>query len=565
MRTIDTEGQADRPHGSPFLIDSCKFNYGEQIDLAALDLADDKVRNWPMVYILANQDSAYVGQTTSVATRINQHEASEEKKDFDSVNIIFNEEFNTSVITDYEHRLIDLMHADGRYCLTNKNDGMTDTNYFSKASYSEMFDDLWESLRRLELADHTIDEIEESEVFKYSPYKGLTTDQRLALDNILSAIDNGLENAKPVVVEGMPGTGKTILAIYLLKSLRDNPKYKDMNIRIVEPVTSLRKTLQKSLRGVSGIDKNDIISATDLTKSDYGYADGKKKCFDILLVDEAHRLKHRVNLGTQFRNYDKTNKKLGLPKEATQLDWVLDQAKLPIIFYDSLQTVGPSCISADVMQSTLGQAIENPIRLDSQMRVKGGKQYLEYISSILAGKNPKPRTFEGYDLVFHDSFSDFVTSFETTFDKHNLSRMIAGYAWKWKTKDNEDLNLYDIEIDGIGRRWNCTYENWVGKGVEDAQIAHEVGCIHSIQGYDLSYAYVLIGEDIELDPENSLLRANKEHYYDRNGFATASPEALTQYIKNIYYVLLTRGIYGTHIYVQNKELRDYLKKYFRVA
>lgn len=85
------------------------------------------------------------------------------------------------------------MHADGRYKLTNKNDGMTDTNYFSKETYTTMFEELWEELRRLELADHTIAEIEESEVFKYSPFKGLTTDQRVALDKILSAIDVGLE------------------------------------------------------------------------------------------------------------------------------------------------------------------------------------------------------------------------------------------------------------------------------------------------------------------------------------------------------------------------------------
>ena len=126
-----------------------------------------------MVYILANKDSAYVGQTTSVATRMSQHGANEEKRDFETVNIIFNEEFNTSVITDYEHRLIGYMHADGRYKLTNKNDGMTDTNYFSKETYTTMFEELWEELRRLELADHTIAEIEESEVFKYSPLKGL--------------------------------------------------------------------------------------------------------------------------------------------------------------------------------------------------------------------------------------------------------------------------------------------------------------------------------------------------------------------------------------------------------
>ncbi|MEG2369329.1 MAG: DNA/RNA helicase domain-containing protein, partial [Raoultibacter sp.] len=458
-----------------------------------------------------------------------------------------------------------LMHADGRYRLTNKNDGMTDTNYFSKSRYAAMFEDLWEDLRRLELADQTIGKIEESEVFKYSPYKGLTPDQRVALDKILEAIGGGLDKAEPIVVEGMPGTGKTILAIYLLKTLKDDPKYAGMNVRIIEPVTSLRNTLKKSLKRVSGMSKDDIISPADIMKTQYGYVQGEKKCFDIVLVDESHRLRRRKNLGTQYGNYDKVNKELGLSKEATQIDWILDQVKLPIFFYDPLQTVGPSCIEGEVVQSLLGDAVAHPIGLDSQMRVKGGKEYLSHVSALLAGENSEPGAFEGYDFVLHEKFSSFVDSFNRTFNEHNLSRMVAGYAWEWKTKDKNKNNkeLYDIEIDGIGKRWNCTYDNWVVKGADNPSVAHEVGCIHSIQGYDLSYAYVIVGDDIRLNPSTGQLEADEKSYFDKNGQATASPEELTQYIKNIYYVLLTRGIYGTHVYVHNAELRRYLSRYFR--
>ncbi len=565
MRVIPTKTNAENPTGKPFIIERCPFQFGKQIDpLEVVQLDEDKVLNWPMVYILANDASAYVGQTTSVATRITQHEANEEKRDFTTVNIIFNEEFNASVITDYEHRLIGYMQGDGRYKLTNKNSGMNNTNYFSKAQYSEMFEDLWEQLRALDLVEHTIDEIEESEVFKYSPYKGLTVDQRVALDKIMDAIKNGLDKAEPIVIEGMPGTGKTVLAVYLLKMLKDDPDYVDMNIRIIEPVTSLRETLQRSLKGISDLSKNDIIAPSDLAKEKLGYIPNKKKCFDIVLIDEAHKLKQRTNLGTQFGNYDKVNEKLGLRHEATQIDWVLDQVKLPIFFYDPLQSIGPSCVDAERIQNSLKAAIKNPIRLDSQMRVKGGTGYLKYIKSILDGNNPERRSFDGYELVLHDDFSDFVSSFETTYDKHDLTRMIAGYAWKWVSKNDKSPDTYDITFDNIGLRWNCTYENWVGKGLDNGAIAHEVGCIHSIQGYDLSYAYVIIGEDLELDKNTGQLVANGKNYYDRNGKATASAEELTQYIKNIYYVLLTRGIYGTHLYVANPELRKCLSRFFPV-
>ena len=560
MITIPTSTQAEVPEGSPFYVDICQFKPGEPFDYAVIDLDDDKILNWPMVYILTNSKEAYVGQTTSIANRIAQHAANEEKSCFNTVNIIFNEEFNTSVITDYEHRLIGYMHADGRFRLTNKNDGMTDTNYFSKAAYEAMFEELWEELRTLELVDHTISDIEESEVFKYSPFKGLTTDQRVALDKIMAAITNGMDNAKPIVVEGMPGTGKTVLAIYLLKMLRDDPRYKNMNIRIIEPVTSLRNTLRKSLANVSGLNPSDIIAPTDLIKSAMGYIPENGKCFDIVLVDESHKLKRRVNLGTQFKNYDDVNRELGLPEQATQMDWVISQTRLPIFFYDPLQSIGPSCVDRATMNAVLGEAIDNPIRLESQMRVKGGNAYLHYVQEVLDGCCEERQAFEGYDLKLHDDFGDFVDCFERDWHEHNLSRMVAGYAWEWKSKKNPAA--FDIVIDNIGLRWNCTYDNWVGRGIDDSNIAHEVGCIHSIQGYDLSYAYVIIGDDLALDEETGAPISNKASYFDRNGWATSTKEELDRYIKNIYYVLLTRGILGTHVYVKDPILRKYFARYF---
>lgn len=94
MKIIPTEVVPHPPKSTSFAIDQCPFCYGERIDLEVLDLSEDKVVNWPMVYILANEDTAYIGQTTSIANRINQHGASEEKKDFATVNAVFNEEFN---------------------------------------------------------------------------------------------------------------------------------------------------------------------------------------------------------------------------------------------------------------------------------------------------------------------------------------------------------------------------------------------------------------------------------------------------------------------------------------
>ena len=91
----------------------------------------------------------------------------------------------------------------------------------------------------------------------------------------------------------------------------------------------------------------------------------------------------------------------------------------------------------------------------------------------------------------------------------------------------------------------------------------QVGCIHSIQGYDLNYGFVIIGEDIKYAEEKGGVYTDRKGYKDKYGKQQTSDEELERYIKNIYYVLLTRGIKGTYIYVCNKELREYFAKYIK--
>lgn len=64
--------------------------------------------------------------------------------------------------------------------------------------------------------------------------------------------------------------------------------------------------------------------------------------------------------------------------------------------------------------------------------------------------------------------------------------------------------------------------------------------------------------------EKKSIYADKNKYFDVNGKKSATPEELTQYIKNIYYVLMTRGIKGTYLYVCDDDLKTYLKKYVDV-
>ena len=137
-----------------------------------------------------------------------------------------------------------------------------------------------------------------------------------------------------------------------------------------------------------------------------------------------------------------------------------------------------------------------------------------------------------------------------------LSRLLAGFAWKYKSKKNPDL--YDIDIDGHQLRWNQTVKDWVNS----PNSANEVGSIHTIQGYDLNFAGVIIGNDLGYDPINQKIVFDRNCYFDAKGKENNkvlgvkySDAEILQYVLNIYRVLLTRGIKGTFVYVCDLELR----------
>ena len=136
-----------------------------------------------------------------------------------------------------------------------------------------------------------------------------------------------------------------------------------------------------------------------------------------------------------------------------------------------------------------------------------------------------------------------------------LVRMAAGYAWDWASKN--DKSAYDIEIQGVKKQWNHCTEGWV----HSKEAIDEVGCIHSTQGYDLNYAFIILGDEIGYDKKENSIIVRPQNYYDQNGRRTATYDELKEYIQHIYYVLMTRGIKGTYLYVCDPELRKYISQY----
>jgi len=499
-------------------------------------------RNWPVVYILEGTKEAYVGETTDAFKRSNQHIKREERRKLNRIHIIGDKKFNKSAVLDIEAQLISFMSADGKYVLQNGNGGLQNHRYYNKELYHDVkFEIIWKALMEKGLAINSLIQIKNSDIFKFSPYKALTDDQL----EVAKAISKDIVTlgSSHHLIKGEPGSGKTILAVFLVKYLMQMPKLKGKEIGLVIPMTSLRKTLKAVFKSVKGLKANMILGPNDVVKNDY----------DILIVDEAHRLTRRKGI-VSFGAFDDVNKKNGWDKYKTsQLDWIERSAKHVVLFYDKNQSVKP----ADIPKERFAEFSGKKYVLKSQMRVLGGSDYISYIDNILNNKQKEKKGFDNYDLKMFEDIGNMVEMIKRKNGELGLSRMVAGFAWDWISKN--DKSKKDIVIDGYGLMWNSVTMDWVNS--ENA--IHEVGCIHSIQGYDLNYTGVIIGSEFGMKKDKFFV--NKDKYRDKKGkFDIKNPDQLINYVKNIYKVLLTRGIRGTYLYICDKELREYFRKFVDV-
>ena len=556
--------------------------------------------NWPVVYMIHNDKThmAYVGETLNAGRRAAQHWSNPERQCLSTIHIMTDDTFNKSVILDLESFLIRYISADRTYTLQNSNAGLADFDYFNRKEYEKEFQKIWGKLKESGLVKTNIADIQDSDFFKYSPYKALTIDQQDVLSKILyifaGYLKRNLETS--IVVVGGPGTGKTILAIYLLKLLcdlknnaYDQPdapegtasetseiqsilKHRELKIGFIVPQQSLRGTIKKVLNTIHGM--SDALVLTPLEAARIG----KDEPFDLLLCDEAHRLHRRYGL-SQYASYDNMNRELGLPADATELDWIIHSSRMQLLFYDSDQSVRPSDITSDMFRQVLSSRSVSRLQLRSQLRCLGGDDYIRYVHDVLETEgtdlpvsgsasavmheNPLPwvrPSFENYSMQFYNDLDMMMDEINRLNQKHGLCCAVAGYGWKWATKDEPaDTALRDITV-GRGYIWNRTNTDWINSD----RLPNEIGCIHTVQGYDLNYVGVIFGPEIIYDKKTHRIEVVKKNYFDSLGKAVGDDlESLRTYILNIYATLLTRGIRGVLVYVCDPDLREYLRPYFQ--
>lgn len=571
----------------------------------SLVATDTRLTNWPVVYILSSPKKVYVGETLDYDKRMRQHLDNSQKRNLRLTHVILHEKFSKSACLDLESTLINLFTGDGQRKVLNANNGIVDADYYLREQYRRIFEDIFESLRNTHgLFSQSKYEIENSDLYKYSPFKQLNEEQEATVTSISEGIIERLKqnrsDLQEIVIEGGAGTGKTILAVYLMKLIADyasgynissdeDPLSSDnlevpiatnrhrLNIGLVIPQASLRDTIKKVFKSVDGLSVDMLLSPFDIPK----ILIEKNTKFDLLIIDEAHRLNRfsaqaNGKLLNDFRDYNRALYPEDDPAGNChdQLDWARHCSKNLILLLDKGQAVRPADLSEDRWDDAIASAKRNMLHfpLTSQMRMQINEiqRYKRLIRTVFSEKPITPElvpNFEGYDFRIFTDFQEMRAALKRREEEFGLSRTIAGYAWPWVSKGSNSMAApYDIELDGVGMHWNRTTNSWA----HSPNAFYEVGSIHTIQGYDLNYAGVIIGPDVEIDSSGKY-RVNRDHYHDRRGKANntlaneiTTDEQLAKYVAQIYEVLLTRGILGTYVYAESSGLAERLHQVQRI-
>lgn len=555
--------------------------------IAAEAVIEQKLTNWPVVYTILGDKQVYVGETTNFEMRMRQHIDSGTKVDLSSVTVVLNDSFNKSACLDLESQLIKFLFADNQFKVLNGNSGIVNSDYFDRSAYQSEFDKIFERLVEEKVLTRSVNELINTDFFKYSPFKSLNSDQAIAVQHILEMIVSLRDSRTnpPFVIEGSPGTGKTIVAIYLMKLLVDirdgnsvdvidgESVFSELflgenkavlskleNTALVIPQQSLRASIRNVFAKTPGLNAGMVLSPFELAEV--------SKPFDLVIVDEAHRLQRRANQSSAMLNKKFTNANVTLfgsdDKTKTQLDWVFKQSKQTILLVDGLQAVKPADLPITTLEILKETATKNRtyFELNNQMRVEGGTEYVDFVGDLLHGRARRTTgKFGEYRLEVFESASEMRREIIRLNGEIGLARMLAGYAWPWLSK--KDAQQHDIEIDGLKLFWNRTAQDWINS--KDS--VDEVGSIHTIQGYDLNYAGVIIGPDISYDAVADRIVFNRENYFDTKGQEnnptlgiSFGDEDIREYVLNIYRVLLTRGIKGTFIHAVDPQLQAYLRE-----
>ncbi|WP_069130086.1 DUF2075 domain-containing protein [Rhodohalobacter halophilus] len=374
-------------------------------------------------------------------------------------------------------------------------------------------------------------------------------EQKLAFEYVMDAVLNRKKGQKRVVIiEGGPGTGKSVVAINLLVKLTAKNRFVSYITKNSAP-----RTIYSSL--LTGDMKKSHIN--NLFKSSGSFTDTEPNLFDALIVDEAHRLNEKSGM---FRN-----------KGENQIKELISASKTSVFFIDEDQRVHIHDIGEkQEIRKWAAEAGAEIIEteLSSQFRCNGSDGYMAWLDHALQIRETANTDLKGIDFDFQifSSPNEVFDKIKEKNKENNKSRMVAGYCWDWNSKKNPDEMDIVIPEHDFAKKWNLADDGMLWLIKEES--INEIGCIHTCQGLELDYVGVIIGPDFKIRNGEAVTDAYERSSNDRSIFGikkmmkeepAKANELAETIIKNTYRTLMSRGMKGCYIYCTDKETEEYFK------
>lgn len=351
---------------------------------------------------------------------------------------------------------------------------------------------------------------------------------------------------RTIIIQGGPGTGKSVLAVNLLKEFllkNNNACYCTKNSA---PREAYQKLLAKS-------NYKAMVNIKQLFRSPFGLCNLTSNFYDCLIVDETHRL---------------VKKMYGDWKGDNQVKECINASLFTVFLLDEDQQITKKDIGSveeiKKWATELGSEVimnEDTV-LQSQFRCNGSDQYIQLINNILQIGKPMDIDLKelNFDIRVFDDPNELRDTLRELNKINNKARMVAGYCYDWNVKHNR--GEYDIYLEnGFKAKWNLENDKiWA----INPNSFEEVGCIHTAQGLEFDYIGVLIGNDLRFDKASGKIITDRTKISKddkSSGIRSAKDDVAERLIKNTYKTLLTRGQKGCFIYCEDKALVDYIRSF----
>ncbi|MGN6330721.1 MAG: DNA/RNA helicase domain-containing protein [Motilibacteraceae bacterium] len=381
----------------------------------------------------------------------------------------------------------------------------------------------------------------------------LIAEQREAYLSVLHAVERARQGDRKrvIVVSGGPGSGKSVIALSLLGELARQE-------RSVVHATGSRSFTQ-TMRSVAGRGSTRVKG---LFKYFNQFMEAEKNGLDVLICDEAHRIRE-----TSVDRYTKAYLRTGRP----QVDELIDAARVPVFLLDEHQVVRPGEMGSVEQITRYAERMGHDVltvSLDEQFRCGGSEAYLAWVQRLLGLVEGGPVPWEGdpqFQVRVVDSPEEMTAALKAETSKGYGARMTAGYCWPWSNPRNDGSLVDDVVIGSWSRPWNLKGDRSVGGAPPAALWASDpagfgqVGCVYTAQGFEYDWNGVILGPDLVWRGGRWVSRRAENRDPDFRSTKRVSDSEFDALVRNVYKVLLTRGMVGTLIYSTDEETRSFLR------